>query len=463
MKRPFCFNLFIASPGDVSKERKVMDDLCRQWNSTWGEEKNARIEAIRWEKDLTVDSRKKAQKLINEQLISKCDILFAIFGKRYGTPTSYYDSGTIEEINQVIKKGKPVIIYFMQHNYLLDELDSSQVKKIKTLKKRLQEKGSYRNLKNVKELKDFFPQDINVHISALLKDTVNELPIDFRGISTIKKESSNRSEKENWYEQSISELINKYLEENNHSFAVYKRGITFTENLLLWKSLSGVNYDALRRIGINAREFSFNKKYGNYDYSKDLRARYPNWNTEISQILKEFQATENRKVIGIASNYGKELNEIFTDDIFKNNKLDALDLSNDAIKRGQKAFKDITFHKGDMEESPLKNGSYDIYLNLRSIHSSGIDYKLVIADCYRILKPGGVAIISISNGYLTPKKPGSKEYFEVPGLYDNRTETFSKHRPFELARKIWSKLNDYGFNNTAIKTGKTEIFVYAIK
>ncbi len=464
MRKPFCFDILISSPSDVQAERDIAEKICNEWNSTYGEEKNIRLETKRWENNLNIDSRKKTQNLINQQLVAKCDVLFAIFGKRFGTPTDNYESGTIEEIEQIVDTGKPYFIYFMKHQYLIDELDAAQIEKVKSFKNKLKLNGSFKEISDHDTFKKEFFSDITYHVN-LLMNSANPIETSSTTTTTTIPYVSKDVviEKTNWYELSISELINEFLEENNQQFAIYKRGITFIENYNLWKSISEVNYSALVTLAKSAREYAFNTKYGNYDYSKDLRSKYPNWHSPILEIITQKNLLENLNVIGIASNYGEELEQIFHQNKFKNVKMDVLDLSNDAISRGKKVYHDISFYKGDMEESPLKNSQYDVYLNLRSIHSSGVDFKPTLTDCYRILKPGGLAIISVSNGYLTPKKPSSDEYFEVLGLYDNRTESFSKHRPLELARKIWSKLIDYGFKNASITSGKTEIFISAQK
>ena len=253
------------------------------------------------------------------------------------------------------------------------------------------------------------------------------------------------------------------MEGNNQQFAVYKRGITFIENCALWRALPDINHAILVDNAKAAREYAFNTKYGNFDYEKDLRSKYPNWYKPIVEVLKERKVNTGINIIGVGSNNGAELKQIFTaENGFSSATLEVLDLSNSAINSGKNTFKDITFTKGDME-SPAKSLKFDVYLNLRSIHSSGIDFKLALSECYRILKSGGFAIVSVSNGYLTPKKPGSEELFEIQGLYDNRTESFSKYKPHELAKKILSKLIDYGFNKPIIVAGDTEIFVIAQK
>ena len=116
-----------------------------------------------------------------------------------------------------------------------------------------------------------------------------------------------------------------------------------------------------------------------------------------------------------------------------------------------------------MEETTLEKETFDVYLNLRSIHSSGVDIRMTLAECFRLLKPNGIAIISVSNGYLTPNPLRQTEFVETLGMYDNRIGTFTTDKPYDLANKIRMKLDNYGFKSVEVHTGPTEIFIKATK
>ena len=88
---------------------------------------------------------------------------------------------------------------------------------------------------------------------------------------------------------------------------------------------------------------------------------------------------------------------------------------------------------------------------------------MTVAECLKVLKPGGVAIISVSNGYLTSDSNNLGDFKEVTGMYDSGTNTFSSQKPYNLAGKIRSYLERCGFRNCSITTGKSEIFIYTIK
>ena len=58
---------------------------------------------------------KHPQKIINNQVVSKSDLLICVFGSKLGTPTEDYASGSVEEVEEHIKAGKPVMIFFLKN------------------------------------------------------------------------------------------------------------------------------------------------------------------------------------------------------------------------------------------------------------------------------------------------------------------------------------------------------------
>lgn len=475
MIRPYCLTLLIASPSDVDTERKLIEKECQNWYRKKGKDLNVTVLPVRWERDMAITSDDTAQNLVNEQLLNESDIVVAVFWTRFGSPTDHFESGTLEEIEISISKKRPVMVYFLGKKVDPGSISPEQLKKVQEFKVRYRDQGVYRDVKTTANLIDHFFTDLTYNVNKVVKE-YNEQSSMSRSISienssreaSDSHEDSSEKEKESegdyWYELSIHNLMEEYLKRENLGFAAYRKGITFLENCNLWKSISLVTHSALVEKAKHAREFAFNMKYGKYNYSKDLRNNYQKtWYLPIHAILGETDKQESQRIIGVGANNGEELLEIFPD--HKKNKLtlEVLDISSTAIEEGKSRKNDIVFHKGNMEESPLQKEVYDIYLNLRSIHSSGVDIKSTISECSMVLKPDGIAIFSVSNGYLAPTKPGSKEFFEVYGMYNSGTGHFSGERPFALATKIRRKLEEYGFRDCRINTGKTEIFISALK
>ncbi|MBS1511096.1 MAG: methyltransferase domain-containing protein [Bacteroidetes bacterium] len=465
MERPYSITLLISSPNDVLAQRDLIEKCCFDWNRDKGRTLNRIVQSLRWEKDMPITSNETYQSIIDEELVKNSDLLIALFWTRFGTPTGMFESGTLAEIEQFLDTNRPAIVYFYAKKIEPGKINPEQLTKINLFKEKYADKGIYREIRNDKELVEFFMKDLTYNFEKVIKQNQTQLPISASGELKENNKFNNSIENEYWYEVSISDLINDYLLNENISQVTYKKGLTFTENCYLWKNVTSVKHSTLIDFAKKAREHAFNIKYGNYDYSKDLRSNYSNWHRPILDILnkKLINGIHNLKIVGVGSNNGSELLEIFPDFSANNLKLEVCDISALAIEEGKTIHKGkIKFNTGNMEDSPLTN-DFDIYLNLRAIHSSGNDIKSTIADCFGVVKEGGIAIFSVSNGYLTPKKPGSKELFEVNGMWESNKGKFSSDKPFYLASKIRRKLEEYGFKNCGINTGDTEIFIYGIK
>jgi hypothetical protein len=96
-KRPTILQVFVASPGDVADERAVLNDLVNEFNITWGDTHNVRLEILKWETHSRPGIGPGPQELINQQLGDTYDIFVGIMWGRFGTPTNVAESGTEEE------------------------------------------------------------------------------------------------------------------------------------------------------------------------------------------------------------------------------------------------------------------------------------------------------------------------------------------------------------------------------
>jgi hypothetical protein len=114
----------VASPGDVLAEREAIPSVIEELNQSIGEDRQARLEAARWETDaypgFHIDG---PQGLIDSVMRpGDCDVLLGIFWKRFGTPVTDALSGTEHEIRLAHEAwkstGRPqLMIYFKQEPY----------------------------------------------------------------------------------------------------------------------------------------------------------------------------------------------------------------------------------------------------------------------------------------------------------------------------------------------------------
>lgn len=77
----------------------------QRWNAQIGNVLGARIDLVRWETHSAPDLSCAPQAVLNEQIVAGCDIGMALFWSRFGTPTSEYESGSLEEIHRLLDQG----------------------------------------------------------------------------------------------------------------------------------------------------------------------------------------------------------------------------------------------------------------------------------------------------------------------------------------------------------------------
>jgi adenylate kinase family enzyme len=116
--------LVVASPGDVQRERDIVQEVASEIDREYGSDLGLHIEVVRWETDaFPAFDPQGPQKVIDSVLnIADCDILVGIFWKRFGTPALKANSGTEHEIQTAyeswLEKQSPnIMLYFNTKPY----------------------------------------------------------------------------------------------------------------------------------------------------------------------------------------------------------------------------------------------------------------------------------------------------------------------------------------------------------
>ncbi len=104
--------ILIASPGDVSKERKIAEDVIKQWNIQHGDHAKLWLEAVLWESHGIPELGDRVQEILNRQIVDQCEAAIGIFWTRIGTDTGVAQAGAVEEIERLRRMDKPVMVYF---------------------------------------------------------------------------------------------------------------------------------------------------------------------------------------------------------------------------------------------------------------------------------------------------------------------------------------------------------------
>ena len=135
------FKVLIASPGDVLPEREAITEVIMQWNNINSETTNIVLLPVKWETYSAPMLGDRPQRIINNQVVSTCDMAIGVFWTRLGSPTGVSESGTAEEIEWFINHNKPVMVYFSSQAIEPSVLDIDQYKALKDFEKKMQKIG----------------------------------------------------------------------------------------------------------------------------------------------------------------------------------------------------------------------------------------------------------------------------------------------------------------------------------
>ena len=159
------FNVMIASPGDVASERAIIRDVIYEWNAIHSNMRKIVLLPIAWESHSSPDSGSPAQRIINSQLLTRCDLLVGVFWTRIGTPTESFASGTVEEIEKHIATGMPAMLYFSSAPVALEKSKFEQFEKLEEFKESMRNRSLYEGYEGQTEFKDKFFRQLQLKVN----------------------------------------------------------------------------------------------------------------------------------------------------------------------------------------------------------------------------------------------------------------------------------------------------------
>jgi hypothetical protein len=180
------YQLIIASPGDVARERQMAREIILEWNSINSKSKGTYLMPIGWEYDSIPEMGDRPQEFINKQLLEESDLLIGIFWTRIGSQTGSYISGSVEEIEKHVESGKPAMLYFSNSPVMPDSINYEQYSTLQNFKKECQVKGLVENYDS--------PEEFSRKLTRQLAAKINHHP--HFAIKEIYSEEQNIFEKE---------------------------------------------------------------------------------------------------------------------------------------------------------------------------------------------------------------------------------------------------------------------------
>ena len=159
------YKVMIASPSDVAAERSIIRGIVNSWNVINSDSRKIVLLPIGWETHSSPAMGDRPQEIINKQILKDCDLLVGVFWTRIGTPTGEHPSGTVEEIEEHIKAGKPTMLYFSSAPVLPDSIDQDQYEKLKAFKESCKTRGIFEQYSDHNDFKEKFDRQLQIKIN----------------------------------------------------------------------------------------------------------------------------------------------------------------------------------------------------------------------------------------------------------------------------------------------------------
>lgn len=141
--------------------------------------------------------------------------------------------------------------------------------------------------------------------------------------------------------------------------------------------------------------------YNGYDYKKEF------WENADRQYEDQADRMAIRKLLpkrmekfaDIGGGYGRLANEYLK----RAHKIYLFDYSKTELEQAKEIYGDkIETKAGDIYDLPFKDGELDGLMMVRVTHHLK-DLKKAVEELYRVLKPGGVAVVEVANKRTLPK------------------------------------------------------------
>ena len=204
-------SVFVASPSDLSDERKALRDVVGRLNKIYGRRAGWEIELLGWEDTLAGFSR--PQSLINKD-VENCDLFIGMIWKRWGTSSGEYSSGFEEEFtiarNRRLSGDRPEIwMLFKRVDEEQHEDPGEQLKKTLDFKKKLVESKEllFKEFENLNHFTGIVSDDLSAYVLDLYTKALKSVGTSETESPTAKTTKSERVEPSSTYNEKNAQLI----------------------------------------------------------------------------------------------------------------------------------------------------------------------------------------------------------------------------------------------------------------
>lgn len=154
----------IGCPSDIEAEVEIAKDIILKWSCMNAEARGIVVLPLHWKDNAYPGYGMHPQKMLDKQLVDKSDMLVCIFGSKIGTATDTSDSGSIEEIEEHIKGGKPVMI-FLKQNVNISTISLEQLQKLQEFKARIQNQAMWCEYIDIESFEKVFSEKLTLFLN----------------------------------------------------------------------------------------------------------------------------------------------------------------------------------------------------------------------------------------------------------------------------------------------------------
>lgn len=167
------FDILLSCPSDITEEKTIIEKEITEFNRLYGIGNKIALNLVHWSTDVFAESGGSPQSLINKQIVHECDAAIAVFWTKFGTPTENHDSGTEEEIEELLNKGIQVFLYFSDKSIPPSKMDKNieQYEKVIQFKERYKKKGIYNCYSDNEEFQNIIRRDIALYFLKKIDDS----------------------------------------------------------------------------------------------------------------------------------------------------------------------------------------------------------------------------------------------------------------------------------------------------
>ncbi len=160
------YRVLIVAPDDVTAELKTIQKVVSSWNTKYSARMKAVFLPVLLETQPVQETGDRPRAPSNRQIIKDCDILIGVFWTRIGTDAGLPEPITIEEIGELQKAGKSVMIFLSSAPAIPGSVDLKQFGKLMKLMDDCQKQGLVSGYDSILDFREKLSTQI---VSKILK------------------------------------------------------------------------------------------------------------------------------------------------------------------------------------------------------------------------------------------------------------------------------------------------------